>query len=121
MSGAWENSMDRMEVITKKGLNLTNWDKTREMLPIHNGCQVTFGQYLQDTEPEEWELAINMARRVLERSFIFLLEWQLDIPTIRNHAEILLTGGIVQEYQYDYRIAGVFAANALGRMKDEVR
>jgi hypothetical protein len=40
---------------------------------------------------------------------------------LRNHATILLTGGIVQEYQYDYRIAGVFAVNALERMKDEVR
>jgi hypothetical protein len=44
-----------------------------------------------------------------------------DIPEIRNHATILLTGGVVSEYNYDYRIAGVFAANALERMRDEIR
>lgn len=113
--------MNNIEVVTKKGLSFTNWEKTREILPIHNGRQVTFGQYLQDTEPEEWELAIKMAKRVLENSFMFLLEWQMDIPEVRDHATILLTGGIVSEYNYDYRIAGVFAANALERMRNEIR
>lgn len=99
------------DVFTKSGLNLSNWDENQ--IPTINGYRESFGQYLKRTEPEEWDNLIKIAQKVLNNRFKFLLDWKLDNRDIKNHATILLTGGIIYEYGFDYRIAGVFAANVL--------
>lgn len=109
----------KLDVVTNNGLNLSDWEVCQKQLPKDlSGRLVTFGEHMRKTDPEGWEKLIDMAVDELDRNFEFLHEWMLDIPSVMDKACTLLAGGIIAQYNFDYRIAGVLAAQALTRTSD---
>lgn len=110
--------MIKATTVTKTGLNLSDWDICKKQISQVDP-NITFGEYLKNTEPNEWELGINMAIKIIQKGFMFILDWKLEDSDIFNHAVLLISGGFILEHQYDYRIAGIFVYNALRIMSGD--
>lgn len=91
-------------------LDLSNWDDLSKNIP----SRITFGQWMQDKHPDEWQALLQESQKVLDEHFAFLKKWKVNIHEVRELASRLLSGGIIMNNPgIDFRVAGVLADNVL--------
>jgi hypothetical protein len=95
-------------------IDLSDWNTVFKSVPEDK----TFGQWMREDHPEQWNTLIEQAQSVLDNYFPFLKEWKFrelaSFTDIREVASRLLSGGIIVKHpNIDFRVAGVLAENVL--------